>query len=257
MVSINSLYSQAVDLALNPQHTKWLCPALFALDAVLCSLIIWKVPCTYLHYYLPLSFNAKVLNGLLDTEIDWEAYMQQIEQYVSGERDYTKISGGTGPLVYPAAHVYIYNALYRITDQGRDILLAQMIFGIVYLVTLGIVMMCYRQAKVCVTVFPRSAFRYERLLTWCFTRHLHTYSLCSYCRRGCTVYSCSAASTIASRCCSFGLQYTRTNGVSSQLEAWHIAGALGSRCPFFWLSQLLVLFYFLCEASRLGLVRHG
>jgi alpha-1,3-mannosyltransferase len=75
--------------------------------------------------------------------------MQQIDQYVAGERDYTKIYGGTGPLVYPAAHVYIYNALYRITDQGRDILLAQMIFGMVYLATLGLVMLCYREAKVC------------------------------------------------------------------------------------------------------------
>jgi hypothetical protein len=95
----------------------------------------------------------------VDTEIDWEAYMQQIEQYVSGERDYTKIYGGTGPLVYPAAHVYIYNALYRITDQGKDIWLAQVIFGMVYLVTLGIVMLCYRQAKVCATKFTRLVFR--------------------------------------------------------------------------------------------------
>lgn len=77
--------------------------------------------------------------------------MQQVQQYVSGERDYTKIYGGTGPLVYPAAHVYVYNALYRITEEGRDILLAQIIFGMVYLVTLGVVMLCYRQAKVCAT----------------------------------------------------------------------------------------------------------
>lgn len=37
-----------------------------------------------------------------DTEIDWKAYMQQIVQYRSGERDYTLIKGDTGPLVYPA-----------------------------------------------------------------------------------------------------------------------------------------------------------
>jgi len=157
MVSFTSIYSQAVDLATNPQHTKWLSLALFALDAILCSLIIWKVPCTYLHYCLPLSFNAKLLNGCVDTEIDWEAYMQQIEQYISGERDYTKIYGGTGPLVYPAAHVYIYNALYHITDRGRDIFLAQIIFGMVYLATLGIVMLCYRQAEVCATIVTRFA----------------------------------------------------------------------------------------------------
>jgi alpha-1,3-mannosyltransferase len=88
---------------------------------------------------------------MLDTEIDWEAYMQQVQQYVSGERDYTKIKGGTGPLVYPAAHVYMYTALYWITEQGKNILLAQIIFGVLYLVTLAVVMACYRQARVSCT----------------------------------------------------------------------------------------------------------
>jgi alpha-1,3-mannosyltransferase len=74
--------------------------------------------------------------------------MEQVEQYVNGERDYTKIKGGTGPLVYPAAHVYIYLALYHITNKGQNILLAQRIFGVLYLGTLGIVMSCYRRAKV-------------------------------------------------------------------------------------------------------------
>jgi hypothetical protein len=89
------------------------------------------------------------LNFETDTEIDWTAYMEQVEQYVNGERDYTKIKGGTGPLVYPAAHVYVYLGLYYITDKGRNILLAQRIFGVLYLATLGIVMSCYRRAKVC------------------------------------------------------------------------------------------------------------
>ncbi len=31
-----------------------------------------------------------------DTEIDWRAYMQQVEQYRHGERDYTLIKGDTG-----------------------------------------------------------------------------------------------------------------------------------------------------------------
>ncbi len=74
--------------------------------------------------------------------------MQQVEQYLTGERDYVKIYGGTGPLVYPAAHVYIYTALYWITDKGKDIRLAQGIFALLYLLTLGAVMACYRQAKV-------------------------------------------------------------------------------------------------------------
>lgn len=83
-----------------------------------------------------------------DTEIDWIAYMQQISQFLSGERDYTKISGSTGPLVYPAAHVYIYTGLYNLTNEGKDILLAQQLFGVLYMVTQAVVMACYWQAKV-------------------------------------------------------------------------------------------------------------
>ncbi|KAK3307242.1 glycosyltransferase family 58 protein [Chaetomium strumarium] len=107
--------------------------SLFIADALLCSAIIWKVPYT---------------------EIDWVAYMEQISQIVSGERDYTKIRGGTGPLVYPAAHVYIYTGLYYLTDHGKDIFLAQQLFGVLYMVTLGVVMACYWQARVPPYVFP-------------------------------------------------------------------------------------------------------
>jgi alpha-1,3-mannosyltransferase len=74
--------------------------------------------------------------------------MEQVSQYVSGERDYTKIQGGTGPLVYPAAHVYTYTGLYYLTDEGRDIFLAQQFFAFLYMATLGLVMACYSQAKV-------------------------------------------------------------------------------------------------------------
>lgn len=71
--------------------------------------------------------------------------MQQISLYVSGERNYPSIKGPTGPLVYPAAHVYIYTLLYHVTDEGRDILLGQIIFAALYLITLVIVIACYRQ----------------------------------------------------------------------------------------------------------------
>ena len=74
--------------------------------------------------------------------------MEQIQQYVDGERDYTVIKGGTGPLVYPAAHVYIYRILYHVTDKGHDIITAQRLFGVLYLATIAVVMACYRRAKV-------------------------------------------------------------------------------------------------------------
>ncbi len=80
--------------------------------------------------------------------------MEQVAQFINGERDYTQIKGGTGPLVYPAAHVYIYYILYWITDKGTNILLAQRVFGVLYLGTLAVVMACYRRAN----VFPHSLF---------------------------------------------------------------------------------------------------
>jgi hypothetical protein len=39
------------------------------------------------------------LERITDTEIDWKTYMIQVELYIKGERDYSKIYGPTGPLV--------------------------------------------------------------------------------------------------------------------------------------------------------------
>lgn len=91
---------------------------------------------------------------LADTEIDWQAYMEQVAQYLAGERDYARIKGGTGPLVYPGAHVYIYRGLYALTHQGRDIRLAQIAFAGLYVAALVVTMACYRLAKVPPYVFP-------------------------------------------------------------------------------------------------------
>ncbi|KAI1102766.1 glycosyltransferase family 58 protein [Jackrogersella minutella] len=133
-----SIVSQAVTLAFNVANgrsplSKLVPPSLFLLDAVLCALVIWKIPYT---------------------EIDWKAYMEQVAQFVSGEYDYTAIKGGTGPLVYPAAHVYTYTALYYLTDEGKNILLAQQLFAVLYMATLALVMTCYWRAKVPPYVFP-------------------------------------------------------------------------------------------------------
>ncbi|KAH7319826.1 putative NOT-56 mannosyltransferase G6G8.10 [Stachybotrys elegans] len=115
------------------QLSKLIPIALWIADALLCVLVIWKVPYT---------------------EIDWVAYMQQVSQYVSGERDYTKIEGDTGPLVYPAAHVYTYTGLYYLTDEGKNIDLAQQLFAVLYMATLALVMLCYWKAKVPPYIFP-------------------------------------------------------------------------------------------------------
>ncbi|KAL1242256.1 3-mannosyltransferase,Dol-P-Man:Man(5)GlcNAc(2)-PP-Dol alpha-1 [Trichinella spiralis] len=92
--------------------------ALFVFEFVLCLWIVTTVPYT---------------------EIDWLAYMQQVEGFINGTFDYTLLKGDTGPLVYPAGHVYIYTILYYLTNHGRNIFVAQLFFTILYLCNLIIV----------------------------------------------------------------------------------------------------------------------
>lgn len=71
--------------------------------------------------------------------------MQQIQLFIDGERHYGLIKGDTGPLVYPALHVYIYSGLYYLTDRGTNIFKAQCVFALLYLITLAFVFACYRR----------------------------------------------------------------------------------------------------------------
>ncbi|KAF2755436.1 ALG3-domain-containing protein [Pseudovirgaria hyperparasitica] len=133
MNSIQKLRYHIKDLLYNPTHTEWLFPVLFILDAMLCMLVIKNVPYT---------------------EIDWSSYMQQVRQYIAGERDYEFIKGDTGPLVYPGLHVYVYRVLFELTDEGKDVRRAQWIFMGVYLAGLGLAGDVYRRAKVPPWVLP-------------------------------------------------------------------------------------------------------
>ena len=69
--------------------------------------------------------NIVVIHRVKYTEIDWVAYMQEVEGVSNGTYDYSQLRGDTGPLVYPAGFVWFYMALYYITSQGTNILLAQ------------------------------------------------------------------------------------------------------------------------------------
>eukprot|EP00951_Prasinocladus_malaysianus_P022572 scaffold189616_cov47-Prasinocladus_malaysianus.AAC.1 len=60
--------------------------------------------------------------------------MEEVGGFLGGERDYAKLEGGTGPLVYPAGFVYIYSALHWLTNGG-DIPTAQAVFVVLYLFT--------------------------------------------------------------------------------------------------------------------------
>lgn len=71
------------------------------------------------------------MKSVLDTEIDWVAYMQQIETYLSGDKNYNHFmvsllcfsyfQGQTGPCVYGAGYIYVFSVLYNLTDKGKNI----------------------------------------------------------------------------------------------------------------------------------------
>jgi len=73
------------------------------------------------------------------TEIDWNAYMQEVKGVIDGDLNYANLRGDTGPLVYPAGFVYIYSALYFLTDRGSNILKAQYIFLLLHVCCIYVV----------------------------------------------------------------------------------------------------------------------
>eukprot|EP00796_Vickermania_ingenoplastis_P005134 gene5134-3685_t len=105
-------------------------------------------------YFFDLAFSLEVLVVVVIlmyvpyTEIDWRTYMEQVAQVLDGQMDYTKIEGGTGPLVYPAGFTWLFSGLYLVTKGGLDVSLAQCIFAAVYLCTLGLTLRLHRVARV-------------------------------------------------------------------------------------------------------------
>ena len=67
------------------------------------------------------------------TEIDWQTYLQQVDKIRAGARDYFEIYGDTGPLVYPAGHVYLFAFLNWLT--GTKVFHGQVIFAFFYVLT--------------------------------------------------------------------------------------------------------------------------
>ncbi|ORX56249.1 glycosyltransferase family 58 protein, partial [Hesseltinella vesiculosa] len=125
-LGVKDLFIIPARLFLDPQYT-WLLVTLTLLgETVLNLVIIHRVPYT---------------------EIDWKAYMQQVATFLQGERDYNNIRGDTGPLVYPAGFLYIYSALYYLTNRGTNIRVAQYVFAGLYVVTQWIVFRIYSHSK--------------------------------------------------------------------------------------------------------------
>ncbi|XP_020799082.1 lethal(2)neighbour of tid protein [Drosophila serrata] len=108
--------------------------------------------------------NLVVIQRVPYTEIDWVAYMQECEGFLNGTTNYALLRGDTGPLVYPAAFVYIYSALYYLTSHGANVRLAQYIFAGIYLLQLALVLRLYSKSrKVPPYVLVLSAFTSYRI----------------------------------------------------------------------------------------------
>ncbi|KAG6415314.1 hypothetical protein SASPL_122721 [Salvia splendens] len=117
-------YTSFIQIAIKNPKLSFAIVVLLA-DAVLVSLIIAYVPYT---------------------KIDWDAYMSQVSGFLGGERDYSMLKGDTGPLVYPAGFLYIYSAIQYVT--GGEVYPAQILFGILYIVNLGMVLLIYLKTDV-------------------------------------------------------------------------------------------------------------
>ncbi|XP_055939110.1 lethal(2)neighbour of Tid protein-like [Argiope bruennichi] len=114
-------------IIVNPEYS-WIVALLcLLLEVVLNALIIFKIPYT---------------------EIDWKAYMQEVEGVVNGTWDYQYLKGDTGPLVYPGGFVYIFLILYAVTLKGTWILCAQILFAALYLATLYVVFRLYTRSQI-------------------------------------------------------------------------------------------------------------
>ena len=50
-------------------------------------------------FLIEIFLNIFIINKTKYTEIDWKAYMQEVEGVVNGTYDYYKLKGDTGPLV--------------------------------------------------------------------------------------------------------------------------------------------------------------
>jgi len=83
--------------------------------------------------FAELILGVVIIRYVPYTEIDWEAYMQEVEIWLNGEYDYRNIYGGTGPLVYPAGFLYLFAILRKWANYGTDIGAAQHIFLAMYL----------------------------------------------------------------------------------------------------------------------------
>lgn len=114
----------------------------YVFDPSYTSLIKWIV------IIVELVLNVYIIQSVKYTEIDWKAYMQEVEGVVvNGTLDYGQLKGDTGPLVYPAGFVYVFSMLYFLTEFGKNIKTGQYIFVVLYLINIYLVFKIHERSK--------------------------------------------------------------------------------------------------------------
>eukprot|EP01126_Amoeba_proteus_P003308 TRINITY_DN1109_c0_g1_i9.p2 TRINITY_DN1109_c0_g1~~TRINITY_DN1109_c0_g1_i9.p2 ORF type:complete len:189 (+),score=19.13 TRINITY_DN1109_c0_g1_i9:58-567(+) len=91
--------------------------------------------------------NFFIIENVPYTEIDWKAYMSEVEGVHNGTFDYIQLKGDTGPLVYPGGFVLVFYLLYWLTDQGKNIYLAQFLFLFLYVAVQALVFAIYKHSQ--------------------------------------------------------------------------------------------------------------
>lgn len=68
--------------------------------------------------------------------------------FQSGVREYDQIVGDSGPIAYPAGYLYAFEGIRRLTDDGHNLPLAQLLFACIYLLQLALVFAIYWTSQV-------------------------------------------------------------------------------------------------------------
>jgi alpha-1,3-mannosyltransferase len=120
--------------------------------------------------------SAAIIHFVSYTEIDWVAYMEEVEGWwVDGICDYRQLRGGTGPLVYPAGFLYTFAVLRYITELGTNVLRAQYIFGAFYLVQLLLVLKVFTNVLRCRSRDWKSVWSWRiAMALLCLSKRIHS-----------------------------------------------------------------------------------
>lgn len=113
-------------LLFDPFYKRILGPLIVFFASIMTKVVITKVPYT---------------------EIDFKTYMQQVEVANGGELDYSLITGDTGPAVYPAGFIQVYQFVYWISAKGTNILAAQTLFSYLFTATIVMTMLTYSSVE--------------------------------------------------------------------------------------------------------------